>query len=428
MALAGLGRLVSTRRGLIALAMALATIYTLTLYDAAALTGPARAAPASPSTGTVAGKLREKWSWGTGGGIMGDLGAGGDAPAPVPQALEVEALPRQNYRAEDDPILAVPGAVDPNVQPAKLTNHHARPFGKTAEDAALRPADRAAVEQAKGKAGTYSPHELARLKADLAEAQAPAPKKKAAAAQGGIKKQATDDKKGGKEQQTTTATDPATVASASALETGSGAGVVDETAGSATSTPGEDGLEDAPSVAAEKGAADAAPMAALVLPAAKGKDAAVMPKDVQQAIATQADAAAAGTEPASHAAAKAASPDATDTKQKQAMPPPPSEKIRQQHEPLKEGKVLLSEPDVSAETEARPVGKKPKIGTGRRVVKPLPGSDTVQKAAAAMPQRVGGGEKAGRVVKQEAGKRVGTGARPGAKGMGMRRMRLAKRT
>ncbi|GAA5971071.1 hypothetical protein JCM11641_004131 [Rhodosporidiobolus odoratus] len=38
-------------------------------------------------------------------------------------------------------------------------------------------------------------------------------------------------------------------------------------------------------------------------------------------------------------------------------------------------------------------------------------------------QRVGAGEKAGKVVKEEAGRRVGTGARPGAKGMGVARVR-----
>lgn len=433
MALAGLGRLVSTRRGLIAVAMALATVYTLTLRDATALTGPPRAASISPSTGAVAGKLREKWSWGTGGGIMGDLSNGGDAlpPVPAPQALEVEALPRQNYRAEDDPILAIPGAVDPNVQPAKLVNHRARPFGRTTEDVTLKPADRAAVEEAKVNAGMYSPHEMARLEADLAEAQAPASKKKAAVAPAGVKKPAAEAKKGVKEQHTAAA-DTATVATVSALEAGGG-GAVDEQAGSAISTPGEDGLEDAPSVAARKGAADAAPMAALVLPGAKGKDAAVMPKDIEQAIATQADAAAAAATtvaPASHAAAKAASSDADSVQERQDPPPPPSEKIRQQAgSPKAEDKLLVAEQAGSAVPDSdvvAPAGKKPKIGTGRRVVKPLPGADSAQKPA--MPPHVGGGEKAGKIVKQEAGKRVGTGARPGAKGMGMRRLRFAKRT
>jgi hypothetical protein len=37
-------------------------------------------------------------------------------------------------------------------------------------------------------------------------------------------------------------------------------------------------------------------------------------------------------------------------------------------------------------------------------------------------QAEGGGEKAGKVVQAEAGKRVGTGARPGAKGMGLERV------
>lgn len=421
---ASIGRLLTSRRGLIALAIALATIYTLALYDATALTGPARAAsPASSSKGSVAAKVRENWSWGTGGGIMGDMG--GDAGVDGPPPVEAEAIPRKNYRADEDPILAIPGAVDPEEQAARLANHHARPFGKTPQDA-LKPADRAAVEEAKAKAGVYSPQEMARLEAELAEAQALVPRKKAAAVQGGGgKKQAVDKKKGAKQEQTTTDTETST--SASAQETGSGGGTVDEEAGSATSTPGEDGLEDTPSVATKKGAADAAPMAALVLPPTKGKDAPPMPKDVQQAIADKADAAANSetTEAASHAAAKAASFESDDKKE---VPPPPSEKIRRP-EPAKGEKVLVAEPDAEEAVEedlAAPAGGKPKIGTGGRVVKPLPGADSAPKPA--KPQRVGGGEKAGKVVKQEAGKRVGTGARPGAKGMGMPRMRLVKRS
>lgn len=420
---ASIGRLVTSRRGLIAIAFALATIYTLTLYDATALTGAA--SPASSSKGSVAAKVRENWSWGSGGGIMGDMGNDAGADAPPPTNLEAEAIPRKNYRADEDPILAVPGAVDPEEQAARLANHQARPFGKTPPQDALKPADRAAVEDAKAKAGVYSPHEMARLEAELAEAQAPVPRKKAAAAQGGGgKKQAVDKKKGAKQEQTTTDTTTAE----SAQETGGGGGAVDEEAGSATSTPGEDGLEDTPSVATKKGAADAAPMAALVLPPTKGKDAPPMPKDVQQAIADKADAAANSEtiEAASHAAAKAASFESDDKKE---VPPPPSEKIRQP-EPAKGEKVLVAEPaaeELGVEEDlAAPAVGKPKIGTGGRVVKPLPGADSAPKPVKA--QRVGGGEKAGKVVKQEAGKRVGTGARPGAKGMGMRRMRLVKRS
>ncbi|GAA5987767.1 hypothetical protein JCM10908_007204 [Rhodotorula pacifica] len=418
MALAGVGRLVSTRRGLIAIAVSLATIYTLTLYDATALTGPAgaaiRATPAPPSSSSIASKLRAKWTWGDGAGIMGDTSGGGSDDRPQ-QLVEV---PKQNYRSDEDPILAIPGALDPNQPPPKpLANHRARPFGKT-EDVALKPADRAAVEEAKAKANVYSPHEMARLEAELADAQAPAPKKAAKAAAVAGKK--LDAKKGAKQAPAPTTTE--TTTSAAALETGGG-GVVDEEAGSAPSAPGDDGLEDTPSVAAKKGAADAAPMAALVLPPTKGKDAPVMPKDVQQAIANKADAAA--TEPASHAAAKAASAEGDNNqKEEEQSPraPPPSEKIRKPESAAaaKEEKVLVAEPASVVDDEERaPAGEKPKIGTGGRVVKPVPaGGDVAQKNA--MPQRVGGGEKAGKIVKQEAGKRVGTGARPGAKGMGMR--------
>lgn len=357
---------------------------------------------------------------------MGDMGGDAGENLPPTNNLEAEAIPRKNYRADEDPILAIPGAVDPEEQAARLANHHARPFGKTPQDA-LKPADRAVVEDAKAKAGVYSPQDMARLEAELAEAQAPVPRRKAAAVAaqgggGGGKKQAVDKNKGAKQEQTVTDTTTAE----STQETGSGGGgAVDEEAGSASSTPEEDGLADAPSVATKKGAADAAPMAALVLPPAKGKDAPPMPKDVQQAIADKADAAAKSetADAASHAAAKAASSESNDKE----VPPPPSEKIRQP-ESAKGEKVLVAEPaaeEVQDDLSA-PAGEKPKIGTGGRVVKPLPGADSAPKPVKA--QRVGGGEKAGKVVKQEAGKRVGTGARPGAKGMGMRRMRLVKRS
>ncbi|GAA5989698.1 hypothetical protein JCM5350_007360 [Sporobolomyces pararoseus] len=75
-------------------------------------------------------------------------------------------------------------------------------------------------------------------------------------------------------------------------------------------------------------------------------------------------------------------------------------------------------------------GKPKKIGTGGKVVKPeevllLPiegeGSGSHQ-AKLPVGLEGSGGEKAGKVVQAEAGKRVGTGARPGAKGMGLERV------
>ncbi|GAA5936730.1 uncharacterized protein JCM15063_001969 [Sporobolomyces koalae] len=66
-------------------------------------------------------------------------------------------------------------------------------------------------------------------------------------------------------------------------------------------------------------------------------------------------------------------------------------------------------------------GKPKKIGTGGKVVKPEQVLAAADAAAAAEEGTSGGGEKAGKVVQAEAGKRVGTGARPGAKGMGLDR-------
>lgn len=75
-------------------------------------------------------------------------------------------------------------------------------------------------------------------------------------------------------------------------------------------------------------------------------------------------------------------------------------------------------------------GKPKKIGTGGKVVKPeeilapVGGGGEGGHAAKGVGEAVGGGEKAGKVVQAEAGKRVGTGARPGAKGMGLERVEV----
>ncbi|POY75602.1 hypothetical protein BMF94_1224 [Rhodotorula taiwanensis] len=387
-------RFLSSRRGLIALAISLATVYTLTLYDAAAfasLSATATRPGSVSSSGLPAGKVGErKWTWGNGAGIMGDMGSSSDS-APQP----VGGMPHQRYRADEDPILAIAGVRQQDVEDGAATkppaNHRARPFGKT-EDA-LKPADRDEVEKAKAKAGVYAPHEVARLDAELAQAQAPKKAKAAAVA----KKQ-----KAGSET-TQTEAGQKTVAAR-----------VDEASGSAPTSAAEDALEDAPSVAAKKGAADAAPMAALVLPVDKNKEAIAIPADDRK----ESDSATSAAEPASHAAARGAS-----TPDDKSLHPPPSEKVRLA-ESGADGKPATSSSDASADdgssVQKAAAGEKPKIGTGRRVVKPVAG-DVIPKAAAL--QR----EKAGKVVKQEAGKRVGTGARPGAKGMGMRRRRLVRR-
>ncbi|GJN91124.1 hypothetical protein Rhopal_004142-T1 [Rhodotorula paludigena] len=71
--------------------------------------------------------------------------------------------------------------------------------------------------------------------------------------------------------------------------------------------------------------------------------------------------------------------------------------------------------DEPADKAAEPAGPAlPKIGTGGR----LGGGGIAHEKP---PQRVGAGAKAGEVVAKEAGRRVGTGARPGAKGMGISR-------
>lgn len=391
-------RFLSSRRGLIALAISLATVYTLTLYDAAAfasLSATATRPGSVSSSGLSAGKVGErKWTWGNGAGIMGDLGSSSDS-APQP----VGGMPHQRYRADEDPILAIAGVRQQDVGDGTAkppANHRARPFGKT-EDA-LKPADRDEVEKAKAKAGLYAPHEVARLDAELAQAQAP---KKAKAVD--VKAAAAAKKQKAAGETTQTEAGQKTVAAR-----------VDEASGSAPTSAAEDALEDAPSVAAQKGAADAAPMAALVLPVDKNKEAIAIPADDRK----ESDSATSAAEPASHAAARGAS-----TPDDKSPHPPPSEKVRLA-ESGADGKPATSSSDASADdgssVQKAAAGEKPKIGTGRRVVKPVAG-DVIPKAAAL--QR----EKAGKVVKQEAGKRVGTGARPGAKGMGMRRRRLVRR-
>ncbi|GAA5828899.1 hypothetical protein JCM3766R1_003858 [Sporobolomyces carnicolor] len=90
---------------------------------------------------------------------------------------------------------------------------------------------------------------------------------------------------------------------------------------------------------------------------------------------------------------------------------------------------------VLRKPKPKPIAGKPKkIGTGGRVVKPEQvlaplnndgpgGAHAAAPVAGAVPAGVeGGGEKAGKVVQAEAGRRVGTGARPGAKGMGIERV------
>lgn len=414
-------RFLTSRRGLVAVAISLATLYTLTLYDAgAAVSAAAANGPASSSSGTGSGRIYGKWTWET---ALGDNnakrgGAGlnrGDTPrnaaAAQQRPVEPGVVPHQRYRADEDPILALAGVKasageekDTTPPPA---NHRARPFGRVEE--VLKPADRDAIEKAKGKARVYAPHEAAKLEAERV-VQAP----QADDAAGAAKKKAgsrPDSEKAaaGKE-------DLAKEATSEAAKDG-GAGTVDEESGSASSAPGEDALEDAPSFATEKGAAEAAPMAALVLPVDKRKETLAIPPDSSDKKDSP--------EPASHAAVKGASP---DTNKEPELAPPPSEKIREpaggRVADAKKGKDLAAETDATKEADpVKPAaGNKPKIGTGGRVVKPV-AADVVPKPAA--PQR----EKAGKVVKQEAGRRVGTGARPGAKGMGnrMRRRRLVRR-
>lgn len=104
---------------------------------------------------------------------------------------------------------------------------------------------------------------------------------------------------------------------------------------------------------------------------------------------------------------------------------PPAEPAPARHEAAHAG---TPEDDVGKGTAANaeddaldanpaPGAPRPQIGTGGRLGSGAAAADLKR------PHRVGAGAKAGAVVKEEAGRRVGTGARPGAKGMGTRRMR-----
>jgi hypothetical protein len=156
----------------------------------------------------------------------------------------------------------------------------------------------------------------------------------------------------------------------------------DEMAGSASFSPDEMALADAPNMAAMEDAAARAPMAAL--PAKSG--------EAKEGSPQSGAAAPAGAKVDSHAAARV---------QEVAVPGAPAKAAPAANEKKQPLAGALSKPK--------------KIGTGGRVVKPEE-VDVAQKPA----QRVGAGAKAGAVVQDEAGRRVGTGARPGAKGMGTR--------
>lgn len=153
-------------------------------------------------------------------------------------------------------------------------------------------------------------------------------------------------------------------------------------------------LADSPRVAIEGEALDQAPMAAVPS----------NPDDASTTTLTSSEgeggSGASGL--ADHAAAKALSQEGSEDNKAQ------NQRIRKPKPP-------------------KPVAGKPKkIGTGGKVVKPeevlapLDGGAAGHQAKA--PGMEGSGEKAGKIVQAEAGKRVGTGARPGAKGMGLERI------
>ncbi|GAA5898261.1 uncharacterized protein JCM6883_000971 [Sporobolomyces salmoneus] len=166
--------------------------------------------------------------------------------------------------------------------------------------------------------------------------------------------------------------------------------------------PKEAALADSPRVAIEEEALNRAPMAAL-------------PSTEEESSANSG-----GSNPndgttglADHAAAKAPS------QEKEKGNNNNNEDTGPQHQILRKPKPK-PKPNVVA-------GKPKKIGTGGKVVKPeevlAPVVEGGGSGHAAKGVGVeGGGEKAGKVVQAEAGKRVGTGARPGAKGMGLERL------
>ncbi|GAA6060040.1 hypothetical protein JCM10212_001037 [Sporobolomyces blumeae] len=141
----------------------------------------------------------------------------------------------------------------------------------------------------------------------------------------------------------------------------------------------EEALADSPRIANEEDAVDRAPMAALPTSDETG-----------------------ATQPSSNDVPLA------DHAAKVPVQPHGADDSGPQHEALARPKAVVA-------------GRPKKIGTGGKVVRPdrplAPAG--VGPLAAAVGGAAQGGEKAGKVVQAEAGRRVGTGARPGAKGMGL---------
>ncbi|BGP16945.1 hypothetical protein JCM10213_007390 [Rhodosporidiobolus nylandii] len=172
----------------------------------------------------------------------------------------------------------------------------------------------------------------------------------------------------------------------------SGAADEEEGAPDEDYSPEEAAEADAPSLAAQDDAALRAPMAAL-----SGAGGAKKGEEGDEGADEKARAGGGGS--GGHAAAKLpgqgseADVDAMGAKKPAPPPPPP--------------------PAAVPAKPAKKVGTGGKLLAGAGANGGVTGDDGVKKPV----QRVGAGEKAGAVVQAEAGRRVGTGARPGAKGM-----------
>ncbi|GAA5866980.1 hypothetical protein JCM1840_005930 [Sporobolomyces johnsonii] len=182
-------------------------------------------------------------------------------------------------------------------------------------------------------------------------------------------------------------------------------------------SPEQEAEADAPSAAANdlEAAVDRAPMAALLLP---GRSAAAAKAEHDDEHDDAADAARKKNNNNKSTTSKHTAANLDGTKDERGAGTSTSDSSSDKDKSSsKEDQVAAADRDRAA---AR--SKPQKIGTGRRVVVPNLGALDVDGAPAPnrglpVPQRVGAGAKAGAVVQEEAGKRVGTGARPGAKGM-----------
>ncbi|BGP00171.1 hypothetical protein RTBOTA2_003638 [Rhodotorula toruloides] len=349
----------SSRRGIVVLAVALFGIYALFSHTAA----PAPSA-------FVPQTIKDNWGW-----------RAADERWDANQAIEVNRIPPKKEASVREQGGAV-GAAEEVKQEKEVTWFVAE--DKKANAAPANSHGSSRIDDADDELGLLSSaKEKLRDQAKAAAKQvrpfgkAPPPDSGDAGAKSGTKSSAAVDVSSGSKGQDKAADND----------------FDDEMAGSASFSPDEMALADAPNMAAMEDAAARAPMAALPAKWSEAKE--------DSTTSSQGGAVApAGAKGDSHAAARLQDSDSGSEPPKEA--PAAAAATEEKKKPLA--------------AIAGPLSKPKKIGTGGRVVKPE-AVEVAQKPA----QRVGAGAKAGAVVQEEAGRRVGTGARPGAKGMGTRR-------